>query len=142
MKKNNKIISLLVALSLILIITSFIAIQNAQADDNLLKMVQDGGLDSFAGVYDTTPSDIRVVVALMIKIFLGFLGIILTVLMVYAGYIWMVSGGREEEVSKAKNTIRNGVIGLIIIMIAWFVVDYLTDCLWDITTNNIFWMCN
>jgi len=59
------------------------------------------------------------VVAVVIQAFLGFLGIIFVVLMIYGGYLWMTSRGNEEQVNKAKDTIRRAVIGLIIILSAY-----------------------
>lgn len=50
----------------------------------------------------------------IIKAFLGFLGIIFIILMIWAGYNWMTAGGNEDKVSKARTTIVRAIIGLII----------------------------
>lgn len=55
-------------------------------------------------------------VARIVRVFLGFLGVGTIVLMVWAGARWMTAGGNEEQVNKAKRTLRNAVIGLIIIL--------------------------
>ncbi|MEK9152326.1 MAG: hypothetical protein AAB692_03080, partial [Patescibacteria group bacterium] len=61
--------------------------------------------------------------------FLGLLGTVFVVLMIYAGYLYMTAQGNEEQVEKAKGLIKNAVIGLVIVftsyMIQFFVFDYL-----------------
>jgi hypothetical protein len=56
---------------------------------------------------------------------LSFVGIILTALMVHAGYLWMTAAGNDEQISTAKTSIRNATMGLIVIFCAysfvWFI---------------------
>ena len=59
------------------------------------------------------------IVAQAIKILLAFLGVIFLILMMYGGFKWMLSGGNSEDVSAAKKIIKNGFIGLIIILAAY-----------------------
>ncbi len=63
--------------------------------------------------------DIRETVARIIKIVLGVLGIIVTLIIIYAGYVWMTAAGNEQRVSMAKKILINGVIGLLIIILAY-----------------------
>lgn len=64
-------------------------------------------------------SDIRTIVARVIRIFLGFLGMIFVVLMVTAGFKWMNSQGDEKAISGAKQQIAAAVIGLMIILASY-----------------------
>jgi len=54
-----------------------------------------------------------------------FLGIGTIAGIVYAGFMWMTSAGDSDRVEKAKRTLRNGIIGLVIIIssysIVWFI---------------------
>lgn len=62
---------------------------------------------------------------LLVKTFLSLLGIIFIGLIIYAGYNWMIAGGDEAKVTKAKDTIRSAIIGLIIIVASysiWFFI--------------------
>jgi hypothetical protein len=54
--------------------------------------------------------DIRETVARIIKIILGVLGIIVTLIIIYGGYVWMTSGGSEQKIETAKKIIINGEI--------------------------------
>lgn len=68
-------------------------------------------------------------IATIIKVILGFLAVIFLVLTIVAGFRWMTAGGNEEEVKKAVGTIKNSVIGLVIVLaayaITYFVFTYL-----------------
>lgn len=88
-----------------------------------------------------TPRDIRVILARLIKVFLGFLGIIFMILLVFAGFKWMTAGGNEKNVSDAQAQIRTAIIGLIIIMMAYSIANYVTICIYDVTTQPSPWMC-
>jgi cysteine-rich repeat protein len=70
-------------------------------------------------------SDLRVTIVRIINIFLGFLGLIAFCIVLYAGYLWMTSGGSEERVSTAKKLLINGVIGLFIIMSAFAITSFI-----------------
>ncbi|MDA3840537.1 MAG: hypothetical protein PF572_05575 [Patescibacteria group bacterium] len=87
------------------------------------------GLTSVAtqGGYSETVSDTTFASTLgtLIGVFLGFLGIIFIVLMIWSGYNWMTAGGNEEKLTKAKSTIYRSIIGLIIIISSyaiWFFI--------------------
>jgi len=60
----------------------------------------------------------------IIKIVLGVLGVILVIIVVYAGFLWMTAGGETEQVKKAKDWMTNAVIGLIIILSAYAITDF------------------
>jgi cytochrome bd-type quinol oxidase subunit 2 len=85
--------------------------------------------------------DIRIVIAKIIKVFLGFMGIVFVVLIIIAGFKYMNSQGNESTVEEAKKTISRAIIGLAIIMISYAITAYITDCIYDITTGNTIWMC-
>lgn len=55
---------------------------------------------------------------------LALLGVIFLVLLVYGGYLWMIARGEEAEVTKAKDTIKMAVIGLIIVLAAYAITYY------------------
>ncbi|MEK7644386.1 MAG: pilin [Patescibacteria group bacterium] len=88
------------------------------------------GLDCAAAT-GLTAQDPRIVASKIINVVLGLLGIIATVLIFYAGFLWMTSAGEEEKAEKARNIIYGAVIGLIIILSAFtisaFVINNLTD---------------
>lgn len=64
------------------------------------------------------------VISVSIKAFLGLLGIIFLILIVYGGYVWMMARGSEQEVEKAKNIIQRAIIGLIIIVASYVITEF------------------
>ncbi len=52
----------------------------------------------------------------IIFIFLSLLGVIFLILTFYAGYLWFTAGGDEKKVEKAKDYLKNGVIGIVIVL--------------------------
>lgn len=75
------------------------------------------------------PKDIRQQVVGVINVVLTILGILLLVLIMYAGFQWMTAGGNDDQVKKAKTILKNAIIGLIIILFSWsitrFTLNYL-----------------
>jgi len=78
------------------------------------------------GIYgtETPPPSIAVMVGVYIRAFLTMLGIVMVIIIVYAGYLWMTAGGDTEQVKKARAYITNGIVGLIITLSAFAITDY------------------
>jgi hypothetical protein len=81
-------------------------------------------------------TDIRLVIARIIRIALGLLGIIALILTLYAGFLWMTAGGNEEQIDSAKKVLTNAVIGLAIILSAYAIVSFVISKLIGATTDN------
>lgn len=63
-------------------------------------------------------------VQLLTNIALSLIGVIFFILMVYGGYKWMIARGEAKEVETAKDTIIRGVIGLIIVILAYAISSF------------------
>ena len=79
-------------------------------------------------------SDPRRVVVEVIRIILGFLGILAVIIVLYAGFKWMTAGGNEERVGDAKKILIAGLIGLIIIVFSYAIVNFIINQFVDIAT--------
>ncbi|MBI5254563.1 hypothetical protein HY932_02170 [Candidatus Falkowbacteria bacterium] len=66
-------------------------------------------------------------IGLIIKVILGFLGIVLVVLIIYAGFLWMTAGGEPKNVATAQSYIKNAIMGLVIILLAYAITDFVID---------------
>ncbi len=89
-----------------------------------------GGLGSAAATAQYSKSaTLDSVIGSVISIFLGLLGVIFLVLIVYGGYQWLIARGDEGRVELAKDTITRAIIGLVIVMaayaISYYVIYYL-----------------
>lgn len=87
------------------------------AEQNVQDVAQSAGVAGGA--------DLIQIIGRIINIFLGTLGIIFLLLLLYAGYTWMTAGGDEGKVKTARTTIRNAIIGLVIIASAWAITAFI-----------------
>lgn len=78
--------------------------------------------------------DIRDTIASIINVALGLLGIVAVVIILLGGFKWMISQGEEEKVKQAKNLIIQGIIGLVIILSAWAIAQFVVGSLITATT--------
>ncbi|HAZ29089.1 MAG TPA: hypothetical protein DCY48_04960 [Candidatus Magasanikbacteria bacterium] len=74
-------------------------------------------------------TDIRIIIGKIIRVLLGLVGIVLLGIILYGGYLYMTSQGEEDKITRAKQTIINGVIGLVIILSALTIVQFLLKAL-------------
>jgi len=90
------------------------------------KLVNVGNTSGpYQAVTETT--SISAVVGPVIRGVLGLIGVIFLVLMIYAGYNWMIARGEEEKVTKAKDTITRAIIGMIIVVGAYAIWTFIFD---------------
>ena len=68
--------------------------------------------------------DPRAVVAQIIKIFLGTIGILFLAYTLYAGFLILTSGGNEEKIGQAKKMIFYAVIGVIITLTSYSITTF------------------
>jgi small-conductance mechanosensitive channel len=66
------------------------------------------------------------ILARVIQLVLSILGIIFLILIFIAGTDWMQADGNEEKVTKAKETIRNLIIGLVVVLLG-YAITYSVD---------------
>ncbi|MGB0757569.1 MAG: hypothetical protein ACPGO5_03895 [Patescibacteria group bacterium] len=78
----------------------------------------DFGTDYLTGIGLGT-QDIRLTVVNLIRVALGILGVIVLVIIIAGGFRWMTAGGNDDAIAQAKSIISAGIIGLIIIIVAY-----------------------
>lgn len=78
---------------------------------------QDEALAGAAGLAGS--SNLATIISVIIQVVLGFLGVVFLVLTILAGFKWMMSQGNEKEIDAAKGSIKNSVIGIIIVLAAY-----------------------
>jgi len=101
--------------------------------------------DALKGLEATQPSggpgaaqagaQLPILIGRIIRTVLGLLGIIFLVLMVYAGFLWMTARGEEEPVTKAKDIIKQSIIGVIIIFLAYALTGFVINAVVRATTG-------
>lgn len=80
-------------------------------------------------------AQLPIMIGRIIRTILGLLGIIFLVLMVYAGFLWMTARGESEPVDKAKDIIKQSIIGMIIIFLAYALTGFIINAVVQATTG-------
>lgn len=70
---------------------------------------------------DTLPAQIGRIV----QLFVSFAGVLMLVMVVYAGLLWMTAGGNTDKVESAKKLMKNAIIGLVIVLLAFVIVTFI-----------------
>ncbi|PIZ95796.1 MAG: hypothetical protein COX80_03630 [Candidatus Magasanikbacteria bacterium CG_4_10_14_0_2_um_filter_33_14] len=70
------------------------------------------------------PQDIRIIIAKIIKIFLGFVGFLATAYLVYGGYLYMTSAGNETRAEDASKIMLYSALGIFIILASYSITNF------------------
>lgn len=84
----------------------------------------------------TTSRGLPDILGSIINVVLGFLGVVFLVLLLYAGFLWMTAQGEEKTVEKAKGIIKQAIIGLIIVVAAFAISNFVLGSLVNVTTTG------
>ena len=104
------------------------------ANGNPLAGLDATGLGNGGGA-SNAGNQLPILIGRIIRTILGLLGIIFVVLMVYAGFLWMTARGEEEPVSKAKDIIKQAIIGVIIVFLAYAITGFVINAIVKATTS-------
>lgn len=91
-----------------------------------------GGVDlglNYATAIGLGTQDVRTTVSNVIRAFMGLLGIVAVIIILLGGFKWMTAAGNEEKVSEAKKLIISGIIGLVIIMMAYAIAQFVVTAI-------------
>ncbi|HNV12434.1 MAG TPA: pilin [bacterium] len=91
----------------------------AQISDSSVtdKLKQTGFSAGFSR--DTNEFTLSETIGRIVSTALSLIGVVFIILIILGGYQWMTAGGNEEQVSKAKDRIKNAIIGLVITVSAY-----------------------
>ncbi|HUT22466.1 MAG TPA: hypothetical protein VMX18_03670 [Candidatus Bipolaricaulota bacterium] len=95
------------------------------------------GLEQTADQAGLQSESIAVIVGRIIRVILTLLGVILLLLLIYAGIMWMTAGGDANQVKKAKEMIINAMIGLAIVLSAYAISDYVVRSMIEATGGSL-----
>lgn len=121
---------IIVLIFLLVLVGGLLPIQPASA--NISTTLKEAG-KSIDGVDETgkPKSSVPKIVGSIVNVLLSVLGVVLLIIIIYAGFLWMTAQGEEAQVKKAKTMISQAVIGMVILLSAYaisiFIVDKLTS---------------
>ena len=89
--------------------------------------------DDFTDNSGLGEADLEQTIARLIRVILGFLGIIAVIIVLMGGFKWMTAGGNDEKVADAKKMLIAGVIGLAIILSAYAITTFVVSSILEAT---------
>jgi cbb3-type cytochrome oxidase subunit 3 len=120
--KNNKALTLFLKVTIPCLV--FLFAFNFLASPIAAQQTDPFGVN-YAANAGLPKQDPRSTIANLIRVALGFLGTIAVVIILYGGVLWMTAAGSQEKVDQAKKLLFAGVAGLIIIMSAWGIAEFI-----------------
>lgn len=123
----KKVVIFLVSLTILFTVASVSSAQLIEGE--ALKGMQDAASEVRVSSGLSGTASVGSIIAAIIRTVLGLLAAIFLVLMIFSGTQWMTASGNESKISKAQETIKAALIGLIIVLaayaITYFVFRYL-----------------
>lgn len=122
------------------VLTALLAARSAGADASsfLSNMRQTAvGTGHVTGNSQAAGSDLFLgTIGRVIQAGLALVGVIFLILTIYAGYLWMTAAGNDSQVGKAKDTLRNVIIGLVVVMAAYAITAFVSGELLFFTSHT------
>lgn len=89
-----------------------------------------------AGYGTANETTLAATIGSIVNVTLSLVGVIFLLLTVYAGFLWMTASGDEGKVDKAQSIIRAAVIGLIVIVGAYSITNFVVTPIVEKTTSD------
>lgn len=74
-------------------------------------------------------SSLHVVIGRLIRALLGLSGAVALLMFVWGGFLWLTSRGETAQVTKGKDTLKWATIGLVVIFLAYVLVNAIITAL-------------
>ncbi|MBN1494994.1 hypothetical protein JW911_04650 [Candidatus Peregrinibacteria bacterium] len=87
------------------------------------QLIQQGDVPSNIASATGGEGSIRSLILRIVDFFLLFLGLIAVIMIIYGGITYVTAGGKEEAVGKAKKIIMYAIIGIVIVLISFALVN-------------------
>mgnify|MGYP006865029299 CR=1 FL=1 len=112
----------------------FLGLSTASATSTSASLTADelfggssGSDAAFQGATGLGDANLVDTIAAIIRVALGFLGVIAVVIILLGGFKWMTAAGAEDKVKSAKQLIFSGITGLVIILSAYAIASFVID---------------
>ena len=72
-------------------------------------------------------NDLMTVIGRILNVALGLIGFVAVVFIIFGGFQYITSSGDAAKVAKAKNTLLYSVVGLIVVLLAFAIVNFVIN---------------
>jgi len=101
----------------------------------LLAFAQDNVQSGLSGIRSTfgfsggitSATTLKDLIISIIRIMLLFAGIIAVVFVIIGGYMYITSGGNAEQAEKGKSTVVNAIIGIVMIILSYVIINVIVN---------------
>lgn len=76
-----------------------------------------------------TQKDAGAVASAVIEVALGFIGVVAVCVVIYGGFLFLMSSGDAGKVKKGQDAIKYGLIGLVVSILAYAIVKFVSMAL-------------
>lgn len=119
--------SLLALVLLAVLITVVVLPAMVSADGGTFTNKAKEAIDKIGGASGLSNTPLETAIGNIINIFLGTLGIVAVCIVIYGGFLWMTASGNTEQVETAQTLLIQGLIGFVIIALAWSIATYVVS---------------
>lgn len=116
MKKISKLIA-----SLALIVGFSLATATAVSAVNVYEPCASG---SDSAVCNSTDDNINSIIGTVVDLLIYAIGITSVIVIIVSGFTYVTADGKQEQITKAKNTLTYAIVGLVIAILAYAIVNY------------------
>jgi amino acid transporter len=92
-----------------------------------VKITADPSSHACDNIKDSGAKTASNLVTIIINILSSLVGILAVIMIIYAGFRYVTSGGKDDAVKGAKNTIVYAIIGLVLVALAQIIVHFVLD---------------
>lgn len=120
-KQNIAKIIFIILLSFVFVLPVVLAVDPSTTMSGLDTAAEKGYGKIPSGDMASLPSAIGKVIG----VGLSLIGVLFLGLMIYGGFMWMIARGNEGEVTKAKDLIQAAIIGLVVVLAAYAITQFI-----------------
>ena len=99
----------------------------------VLRLFADAASQAQQGVKDANggsdPGDLSSKVGIVINAIFGVVGLVAVIIIILGGISYLTSQGDANKVKKGKDTILYGIIGLVIVLLAYAIVNFVLEAI-------------
>lgn len=107
------------------IFASLFLINSAFAKDKACELMKGGAGGTVCS--DAAPTDLKITVKNVINTLLYAVGIASVIMIIYGGIMYVISAGDSGKITKAKSILIYAVVGLVISILSYAIVQFVVD---------------
>lgn len=83
--------------------------------------------DVDSAVCKSTADDANSLINTIVNLMIFFIGVVAVIVIIVSGFTYVTSNGNKEQVTKAKNTLTYAIVGLVVAILAYAIVNWVLD---------------